>query len=571
MIIFEKVKFRNFLSFGNKPIEINLNQDDTTCIIGKNAAGKSVFMDAITYALFNKSYRPINKPQLVNSFNNQSCSVEVDFSIGKTKWKIIRGQKPTVFEIYKDGNMLDQSHSAIEQQRWLEQNVLKMNYKSFTQIVILGNSNFTPFMQLTPANRREIIEELLDIKIFSSMNTVIKDKIKGIKDSIKILEVKKNSIEDKIELQQNFISEIEKEGNDSIDKKLLAIKESEEAIKNYEQELLDYDKKSDELIELIQAFPNASAEIKKLRTTKGKIENKIEYIVSQMKFFGDNLTCPTCTQGIEDFLKESKVNQLRAELNENQILQDELEKEIEEKEQIEADLARFKAELNEVERNSTYVKLKIDQAKKTIKNLNSEIQSIRYKLDNQHTERKKLSDFKEEYEIVNKSYLINKGKIKYYDYVQELLKDTGVKSKIIKKYIPLINKEINKYLRMMDFYINFTINENFEEVINTPLYSDFNYNSFSEGQKQRINLALLFAWREIARIKNSTNVNLLILDEVFDSSLDSSGTDDFLKIIKHKIKDSNIFVISHKENIQHKFDKVIEFYKKGNFSYVKAH
>lgn len=571
MIIFEKVKFRNFLSFGNKPIEINLNQDDTTCIIGKNAAGKSVFMDAITYALFNKSYRPINKPQLVNSFNNQSCSVEVDFSIGKTKWKIIRGQKPTVFEIYKDGNMLDQSHSAIEQQRWLEQNVLKMNYKSFTQIVILGNSNFTPFMQLTPANRREIIEELLDIKIFSSMNTVIKDKIKGIKDSIKILEVKKNSIEDKIELQQNFISEIEKEGNDSIDKKLLAIKESEEAIKNYEQELLDYDKKSDELIELIQAFPNASAEIKKLRTTKGKIENKIEYIVSQMKFFGDNLTCPTCTQGIEDFLKESKVNQLRAELNENQILQDELEKEIEEKEQIEADLARFKAELNEVERNSTYVKLKIDQAKKTIKNLNSEIQSIRYKLDNQHTEQKKLSDFKEEYEIVNKSYLINKGKIKYYDYVQELLKDTGVKSKIIKKYIPLINKEINKYLRMMDFYINFTINENFEEVINTPLYSDFNYNSFSEGQKQRINLALLFAWREIARIKNSTNVNLLILDEVFDSSLDSSGTDDFLKIIKHKIKDSNIFVISHKENIQHKFDKVIEFYKKGNFSYVKAH
>lgn len=570
MIIFEKVKFKNFLSFGNKPIEINLNQDDTSCIIGKNASGKSVFMDAITYALFNKSYRPINKPQLINAVNDKECRVEIDFSIGKTKWKIIRGQKPGIFEIYKDGQMLDQSHSIIEQQRWLEQHVLKMNYKSFTQIVILGNSNFTPFMQLTPANRREVIEELLDIKIFSSMNTVVKEKIKEIKDNIRILEVKKNSILDKVELQQNFINEIEKEGNNNIEQKQEKIKELEENIEQYENDLISLNKQLNILLDELKEVPNLSGETKKLRTEKGRAENKIELIESQMKFFRQNFTCPTCTQSIEDILKENKVNSLRKELNETQIVYDEIKEQIEQNEKRETELAELKNKINTVERNISYTELRINQWKKNIDELNSDIKSIRHKIENQHTESQKLAQFKEEYDLVNKDYLLNKGKIKYYDYVQELLKDSGVKSKIIKKYIPLINKEINKYLQMMDFYISFNINENFEEIINTPLYSDFNYNSFSEGQKQRINLALLFAWREIARVKNSTNVNLLILDEVFDSSLDSNGTDDFLKIIKHKIKDSNIFVISHKENIQHKFDRVIEFHKKGNFSYMKV-
>lgn len=570
MIIFEKVKFKNFLSFGNKPIEIDLNSDNTTCIIGKNASGKSVFMDAITYALFNKAYRPINKPQLVNSFNDNDCLVEIDFKIGKSNWKIIRGQKPTIFEIYKDGGMLNQSHSAIEQQRWLEQNVLKMNYKSFTQIVILGNSNFTPFMQLTPANRREVIEELLDIKIFSSMNSVIKEKIKETKDAIKILEVKKNLLADKIELQKNFISEVEKDGNDTIKIKELKIDSLAKTIQSLLDEIQNKENESSELLNRLNDIPNVSTEIKKQRTLKGKVENKKEHIESQIQFFSDNISCPTCTQSIEEILKNNKVKDLNKDLKKIQKELELVDNEIKENEQAQQKRSELKNQISEIDKTISYEKVKINQYEKQITELKKEITIVQTKIKNQHKEHQKLEQFEIEYADINKQYLANIGKNKYYDQIQELLKDTGVKSRIIKKYIPLINKEINRYLQLMDFYINFNLNENFEEVINTPLYTDFNYSSFSEGQKQRINLALLFTWREVARIKNSTNVNLLILDEVFDSSLDSAGTDDFLKIIKNKIKKSNIFVISHKENIQSRFDKVIEFHKKGNFSYIKS-
>lgn len=570
MIVFEKVKFKNFLSFGNRPVTIDLNQTQNTCIVGKNASGKSVFMDAITYALFNKSYRPINKPQLVNSVNDKDCQVEIEFKIGKTNWKIIRGQKPTIFEIYKNGKMLNQNHSAIEQQRWLEQNVLKMNYKSFTQIVILGNSNFTPFMQLTPASRREVIEELLDIKIFSSMNVVIKDKLKEIKDSIKLLEVKRTSLSEKVDLQKNFIKGIEDAGNSIIDSKKIKIQELNNEINTIQDSNSRLVIDCDNLTKEIKKYSTSSNNLKKLRTAKGKLENKIETIKLQIKFFKEQVTCPTCTQSIENELKQDKINQLESELKqlqtEYQLLKDNIKSE-ESKEEKYDDLF---STLNHNQRIIALGESKIVQINKQIGDLEKEIKTTKYKIENQSSEQQKLDAFLSEYDSVDKEYMMNKGKIKYYEYVHDLLKDSGVKSKIIKKYLPLINKQVNKFLRMMDFYINFSLDENFGEVINTPACTDFSYTSFSEGQKQRINLALLFAWREIARIKNSTNVNLLILDEVFDSSLDSAGTEDFLKIIRHQIKDSNTFVISHKENIQDRFDKVIEFKKKGNFSELKV-
>lgn len=570
MIVFEKVKFRNFLSFGNRPVMIDLNQNQNTCIVGKNAAGKSVFMDAITYALFNKAYRPINKPQLVNSVNDKNCVVEIEFKIGKTNWKIIRGQKPAVFEIHKNGKMLNQNHSTIEQQRWLEQNVLKMNYKSFTQIVILGNSNFTPFMQLTPASRREVIEELLDIKIFSSMNVVIKDKLKEIKDNIKILEVKRSSLSDKVDLQRNFIKGIEDEGNSIIDSKRSKIDDLKKEISSVENSNSQLLSDNDEHQKELKKYSTSSSNLKKLRTTKGKLENKIETIKLQIKFFREQVTCPTCTQSIENELKQNKILQLEQELKDVQLAYSALKDNIKSEEEKEEKYDNISSTLNHNQRTIALGESKIQQINKQISDLEKEIETTSHKIQNQNAEQKKLNDFISDYDSVDKEYMMNKGKIKYYEYVHDLLKDTGVKSRIIKKYLPLINKQVNKYLRMMDFYINFTLNENFDEVINTPLCTDFSYTSFSEGQKQRINLALLFAWREIARIKNSTNVNLLILDEVFDSSLDSTGTEDFLKIIRHKIKDSNTFVISHKENIQDRFDKVIEFRKKGNFSEMKV-
>jgi DNA repair exonuclease SbcCD ATPase subunit len=570
MIIFERVKFRNFLSFGNRPVAIDLNQNQNTCIVGKNAAGKSVFMDAITYALFNKSYRPINKPQLVNSVNDKNCVVEIEFKIGKTNWKIIRGQKPNVFEIHKNGKMLNQNHSAIEQQRWLEQNVLKMNYKSFTQIVILGNSNFTPFMQLTPASRREVIEELLDIKIFSSMNVVIKDKLKEIKDNIKILEIKRSTLSDKVDLQRNFIKGIEAEGNSVIESKRLKIDELRKEIGSLESLNVQLQTDNEGHQKELKKYSTSSSNLKKLRTTKGKLENKIETIKLQIKFFKEQVTCPTCTQSIENELKQNKILQLEQDLKGEQSEYSAIEDSIKSEEEKEEKHDNISSTLNHNQRTIALNESKIQQINRQISDLEQEIDTTLHKIQNQNVEQTKLNDFTSDYDAVDKEYMMNRGKIKYYEYVHDLLKDTGVKSRIIKKYLPLINKQVNKYLRMMDFYINFTLNENFDEVIHTPLCTDFSYTSFSEGQKQRINLALLFAWREIARIKNSTNVNLLILDEVFDSSLDSTGTEDFLKIIRHKIKDSNTFVISHKENIQDRFDKVIEFRKKGNFSELKV-
>lgn len=569
MITFKKVRFKNFLSFGNTFTEIDLNTHHNTCIIGKNSAGKSTFMDAITYALFNKSYRPINKPQLINSVNEKECLVEIEFTIGTTEWKVRRGQKPAIFEIYKNGELLDQSASVIDQQRWFEQNVLKMNYKSFTQVVILGNSNFIPFMQLTPASRREVIEDLLDIKIFSSMNVVVKDKIKSIKDDIKLLEIKKDSLFDKVKMQTNFIEEIEKEGKSQIEernKKIIRIADLSVEAENENVLLLE---KSDNLNSILTELSDSPKKLKKLGSLEGKISQKISTAKTDKNFFTKNSVCPTCTQEITAELKEQKTTEFESAINELEDAYQKLKDAISEEEEKEQKFTKISKEILDINHKISNNNLRVKQSKTQIKELESEIKKIKEKIENKNIEHDKLKILQTELENIKTEYVEKKEKIQYYEYVHSLLKDNGVKSRIIRKYLPLINQSVNKYLQMMDFYLNFTLDEEFNEQIRTPVYEDFSYGSFSEGQKQRINLALLFAWRELAKIKNSANVNLLILDEIFDSSLDSSGIDDFLKIIRYVVKDFNIFVISHKDGVQDKFDHIMEFEKKGNFSNIR--
>jgi DNA repair exonuclease SbcCD ATPase subunit len=570
MITFKKVRFKNFLSFGNKFTEISLDTHHNTCIIGKNGSGKSSFMDAITYALFNKSYRPINKPQLINSVNEKDCLVEIEFSIGNIDWKVRRGQKPTIFEIYKNDSLLDQSSSAIDQQKWFEQTVLKMNYKSFTQIVILGNSNFVPFMQLTAASRREVIEDLLDIKIFSSMNIVVKDKIKTIKDEVKLLEIKKDSLSDKVKMQSNFIEEIEKESNLQIEQRRQKIQKLNIFFRDADEENRILLKKTEELNSSLTSLNESPNKLKKLGTLKGKLSQKLSTVVDDRDFFLDNSICPTCTQHIDSELKLKKCSEYESSIKELEDAYEKLKDTIREEEERETQFANISKELLDTNHKISNNNLKVQQSKNQIKELELEIQKIQEKIKNKNIEHDKLKILEVSLLDIKNQFVDKKEKIQYYECIHSLLKDNGVKSKIIKKYLPLINQNVNKYLQMMDFYINFNLDEEFNEHIKTPVYEDFSYGSFSEGQKQRINLALLFSWRELAKIKNSTNVNLLILDEIFDSSLDSSGIDDFLKIIRYVVKDFNIFVISHKDGVQDKFDSIIEFEKRGNFSILQT-
>jgi DNA repair exonuclease SbcCD ATPase subunit len=487
MIVFkkikwQKIKWQNFLSTGQHPTEVRLDESQTTLIIGSNGAGKSTILDALTFVLYGKSFRKINKAQLINSTNEKACLVEIEFDVNSVQWKIQRGIKPNIFKIYRNDEELDQSASALDQQKWLEQNVLKMNYKSFTQIVILGSSTFVPFMQLPTSARREVVEDLLDIKIFSSMNDVIKGKIRGIRDEVRTLELKKENLKDKVDMQKDFIEKIESQSKDTIKKKTDKIdslnQEIEKCFKlSFEQEeLLEHFKKE------LKTVDDAQERLREFGSIKGKLSQRIQSIVKEHKFFTENTVCPTCNQDIEELFRVNRISDSQS---------------------------------------------KAEELREGFEKLQSAI--------------------KDE----------EKDNISYHDFIYSLLKDGGVKAKIIKKYLPLINQQVNKYLQMMDFYINFKLDEEFNETVESPIHEDFSYPSFSEGEKMRIDLALLFTWREIARVKNSV---------VFDSSLDGFGTDEFLKIIRYTIKDANIFVISHKTGMDDKFENVVRFEKHKGFS-----
>jgi DNA repair exonuclease SbcCD ATPase subunit len=570
MILFKTIRWKNFLSTGNQYTEVDFTKNKTNLIIGTNGAGKSTVLDALTFSLFGKPFRRINKPQLINSVNEKDCRVEVEFSIGNTEWKVVRGIKPAIFEIWRNDAALDQSAAALDQQKWLEQNVLKMNYKSFTQIVILGSSTFVPFMQLSAAHRREVIEDLLDIKIFSSMNTLIKEKIRSAKEEIKVLELKKESLLDKVKMQEEFIGELENRGNANINANKEKIANLDKEIGDYMEENTSNEEPLRALIREQDAITGYAEKLRKLGNLKGKISQKVSTITKEHKFFTENTVCPTCTQSIEDAFRINRINDAQNKAKELQSGYKELEEAIKEEEERERQYNSLTKEISKLTNGISQNNIKINGLRRQIRNLEKEIQVLTENLANRNTEHEKLESFKDNLKTTYDELASKKDTISYYDFSYSLLKDGGVKSKIIKKYLPLINQQVNRYLQMMDFYINFTLDDEFNETVQSPIHEDFSYASFSEGEKMRIDLALLFTWREVARMKNSVNTNLLIMDEVFDSSLDGFGTEEFLKIIRYVIKDANIFVISHKTGLEDRFESVIKFEKVKGFSRMVA-
>ncbi len=567
MIVFKKIRWRNFLSTGNQYTEIDLTEAKTNLIVGTNGAGKSTILDALTFALFNKPFRKITKGQLVNTVNEKECLVEIEFVVGKIEWKIIRGIKPNKFEIYKNGSVLDQSAAATDQQKWLEDQVLKLNYKSFTQIVILGSASFVPFMQLNAPVRREVIEDLLDIKIFSVMGLLLRERTRSTNERLREISIRKNLVEEKIDMQKSFIEELEASGKKDVNEKKDKLEKINEEINEYESGL---EEMSDELAVInkdIEMFSGSNKKLRKLGNLRGKLSQKVATITEEHKFFTDNTVCPTCTQSIEESFRIDKINDAKSKAKELEQGYKELEEAIRLEEERENQFKEFTSEASKLTHEISKTSTRISGLQNQTRDIEQEIQRIREQRESRTTERHALDKLVGELEALQKDQSKENESNIYNDFAYSLMKDGGVKSKIIKRYLPLMNQQINKYLQLMDFYINFSLDEEFKETVKSPVHDKFVYESFSEGEKMRIDLALLFTWREIARMKNSANTNLLILDEIFDSSLDGFGTEYFTKIIKYVVSDANVFVISHKtEDLIDSFDRVIRFEKTKGFS-----
>ncbi len=566
MITFQKIRWKNFLSTGNQFTEVDFQKNNTNLIIGTNGAGKSTMLDALTFVLFNKPFRKINKPQLINTTNDRDCLVEIEFEINTRQYIVRRGIKPNVFDIIVNGTELHREADDRAMQRLLEDSILKVNYKSFTQIVILGSSTFVPFMQLTTTNRREVIEDLLDIRIFSLMNNILRDKIRTQKDQVKSLDLRKDNLKDKMKMQQNFIDELENRGNQNIESNNVKINKLMKEVDSYmidnsttEEDIFKYTKEQEEVT-------GATKKLSKLNTLKGKLSQKVSTITKEHKFFSENTVCPTCTQDIEESFRLNKIEDVQNTAKELKEGFNELESTIKFEQERERQFNKLSKEITNLTHGISQNNTRINSNQRQIRDLEHEIQTITENLANRNSEHEKLDEFKSNLQSTFNELSDKKQEIVHNDFAYSLLKDDGVKTKIIRKYLPFINQQVNRYLQMMDFYINFHLDEEFKETVKSPIHEDFSYSSFSEGEKMRIDLALLFTWREVARLKNSVNTNLLIMDEVFDSSLDGFGTDEFLKIIRYVIKDANIFVISHKQDMRDKFESVIMFDKVKGFS-----
>lgn len=569
MILFEKIRYKNILSTGNSFTEIQLNKSPNTLIIGQNGAGKSTILDALCFGLFGKPFRKINKPNLLNSINQQQGLVEIEFTIGKKMYKIVRGIKPNVFEIHCNGQLLNQDAASRDYQEILEKQILKLNFKSFTQIVILGSASFVPFMQLSASDRRLIIEDLLDIQIFSSMNSIVKERLAIIKDSSQKLKYQMDLTAEKIKMQRESIEEHKKHNDDEIQKKQKEIEDSEAQCQKLIGEIALIQKHIDVLNSKVSDQMAIQKKSTKLVHYESKLESRLKKIEKDVCFYHDHSDCPTCKQGIDEEFRQQQISTLQQTKGEVDVALADIEKQIEDTStrmsEIQKTLTHIQAHNNEIiKHNST-----VSTIHSYIDKLRKEIGDLATKKDSLEDENAKLKELKNELAELLKQqegYSIEKH---YFDYSSVLLKDTGIKTKIIKQYLPIMNKLINKYLTAMDFFVNFNINENFEETIKSRHRDEFSYANFSEGEKMRIDLALLFTWRQIAKLKNSTNTNLLILDEVFDSSLDTVGTEEFLKLIHEMGTDTNVFVISHKgDQLFDKFRSVIRFEKKNNFSQV---
>ena len=566
MITFQKIRWRNFLSTGNQFTEVDFQEHHTNLIVGTNGAGKSTILDALTFGLFNKPYRKINKPQLVNTTNERECVVEIEFTINTRQYLVRRGIKPSVFDIVVNGTPLHREADDRAMQRILEENILKLNYKSFTQIVILGSSTFVPFMQLTSSNRREVIEDLLDIRIFSAMNNILKDNLKEKKTQVKSLDLKKETLKDKMKMQKDFIEELENRGNANINANKEKITNLDKEVGVYMEENDKTNEQVEKLTEQQQELTDAGKKLVKLNNLKGKISQKVSTITKEHKFFNENTVCPTCTQSIEEEFRLNRITDAQNKAKELKEGYEELENTIKFEQERERQFTDLSQEITNLTHGISQNNTRISLNQRQIRDLEHEIQTITENLANRNSEHEKLEEFRGNLQKTIEDLSDKKQEIVYHDFAYSLLKDDGVKTKIIKKYLPFINQQVNRYLQMMEFYINFQLDEEFNETVKSPIHEDFSYSSFSEGEKMRIDLSLLFTWREVARVKNSANTNLLIMDEVFDSSLDGFGTDEFLKIIRYVIKDANIFVISHKQDMLDKFESVIKFDKVKGFS-----
>ena len=567
MIIFKKVRYKNFLSTGQQFIEINLNEAPTTLVVGNNGAGKSTMLDALCFGLFAKPFRAVKKDQLVNTINEKECIVEVEFQIGKKEYKIIRGIKPNLFEIWCNGDMLNQDAAIRDYQKHLEQHILKLNFRSFTQVVILGNASFVPFMQLRARHRREVVEEILDIEIFSKLNLMFREKAKAQDETIKQADFNYQLLDGKIETQQKHIDDISNTTKHTADTKKLEITNADTDIENYREDIARVRREIAELqVEIIDQT-KLTTKHGKLTAMEAKLENTCIKHKKELKFFQSHDDCPTCQQSIDEafkkatiVVKEAKVVEL--ELGMSQIdnairtSQKKLDKinetviAIREKELL---ISRYETSISEIEKYKTRIQKEIDE-------LSDEKFSTGVATG-------ELNQLQEQLVDAEKDKLKQKEEKLYIDTARHLMQDTGIKTKIIKQYLPVMNQYINKNLADMDFFVNFTLDEEFNETIKSRHRDDFQYHSFSEGEKLRIDLAILFTWREIAKMKNSTNTNLLILDEIFDSSLDTSGTDEFMRILYHTMNKENVFVISHKgDTLIDKFPNVMQFQKVKNFS-----
>ena len=569
MIIFKTIRWKNFLSTGNVFTEVDLTASKTNLIVGENGAGKSTILDALTFSLFGKPFRKINKPMLVNSINEKDCLTEIEFSIGKNEFKVVRGIKPNKFEIYNNGQLWNQESTLVDQQKNFEQNVLKMNYKSFTQIVVLGSSTFVPFMRLPIAQRREIIEDILDIQIFSTMNVLLKDKIRENRDEIKDFDYQIDIIKEKVELQKNYLLELDKKNKADISKKEEKISELLED-ENKQHVLIK--EKSDVIEQLnkeIAEYSTSSDKLKKLNTFLIKLSSKLQTCQKEHQFFEKNHVCPTCTQDLSDEFRTDKISSGKTKLDELTVGYNEILSAIGEEEKRFNKWNELSSEITDNNNTISQANFQINSIRKSIGDVEKEIKDLQSGGGDKKEAYSKLETLVEEKKELNFQLSESKKDKDMLSVAAGLLKDNGIKTRIIKKYLPVMNKLINQYLQGMDFYVNFTLDENFEETIKSRFRDQFSYASFSEGEKARIDIALLLTWRSIAKLKNSVDTNLLILDEIFDGSLDQQGGSDLGWILRNFDDNISVYVISHKEQMNDKYDRTLNVEKVKNYSVIR--
>jgi DNA repair exonuclease SbcCD ATPase subunit len=567
MITFKKIRYKNFLSTGQQFIEIDLDLSPTTLVVGNNGAGKSTMLDAMCFGLFAKPFRAVKKDQLVNTINEKDCIVEVEFIIGKKQYKIIRGIKPNIFEIWCNGDMLNQDAAVRDYQKHLEQHILKLNFRSFTQVVILGNASFVPFMQLRARHRREVVEEILDIEIFSKLNLMFREKQKAQDETIKQADFNFQLLDGKIATQQKHIDDISNTNKDTVNLKQVAITNSETDIENYEEDIARVKREITGLQTEILDQTKVTNKHGKLTSMEAKLENTCIKHKKELKFFQSHDDCPTCQQSIDEAFKKATIVVKEAKVVELELGMEQIDNAIQTSQKKLDKINQTVVAIREKELLINRYETSISEIEKYKSKIQKEVDDLSDEKFSTGVATGELNQLQEQLTEAGKSKLKHKEEKLYIDTARHLMQDTGIKTKIIKQYLPIMNQYINKNLADMDFFVNFSLDEEFNETIKSRHRDDFQYHSFSEGEKLRIDLAILFTWREIAKLKNSTNTNLLILDEIFDSSLDTAGTDEFMRILYRTMSKENVFVISHKgDTLIDKFPRVMKFEKYKNFT-----